>query len=284
MRIFITGPQGFIGKETARQAQIQGHDVMGLEKPFRVENPPWSALEAFRPEVCIHTAWIATPGIYVTSPLNESHRVWGCNLAVGLARLGMKHLISLGTCAEYTPSPHLLNEGNSPINPTSPYGLAKKSFHDDLRGIAALQGFTLSWARVFYPYGPDEHSQRLVSSLIRGFEENQPLLIENPNAVRDYIHVEDVASALLLMAERKVHGTVNIGTGKGVRIGTLESTIARLMNIPFDDKSETMAQGMGEAVVAEIGKLKAMGWTPRYDHIESGLQTYPSLSPKSTNQ
>ena len=284
MRIFITGPQGFIGKETARQAQIQGHDVMGLEKPFRVENPPWSALEEFRPEICIHTAWIATPGIYVTSPLNESHRAWGCNLAVGLARLGMKHLISLGTCAEYTPSFHLLNEENSPIRPSSPYGLAKKSFHDDLLGIAVVQGFTLAGARVFYPYGPAEHSQRLVSSLIRGFEENQPLMIENPNAVRDYIHVEDVASALLLMAERKVHGTVNIGTGNGVRLGTLESTIARLMNIPFDDKSETMAQGTGEAVVAEIGKLKAMGWTPRYDHIESGLQTYPSLSPKSTNQ
>lgn len=284
MRIFITGHHGFIGRETARHARLKGHEVMGLEKPFRMENPPWSLLEKFRPEVCVHTAWIATPGVYINSPLNESHRIWGRELAVGLAGLGMRHLVALGTCAEYAPSFSPLHEENSPLGRSSPYANAKAAFHDDLSEIALGNGFTLSWARIFYPYGPGEHPQRLISSLIRGFAENKPARIQAPEAVRDYIHVEDVSSALLLLAEQKVHGTVNVGTGHGIRLGDLESMIARLMGISFQSAPSLFSRSAADSVVADIGRMKALGWTPRHGHVESGLQTYSALSPQSPIQ
>ena len=282
MKIFLTGQKGFIGQEILSQARYAGHEVMGLERPFRMENPPWGAIEDFSPDVCIHSAWIATPGEYTTSPLNKLHRKWSADLIKGLAKCGVRHVVVLGTCAEYAPSDSPLSEEGSTLAPSSPYAQEKAALHDDLLGMDRESGFTHSWARIFYPYGLGEHPDRLISSLIRGWKSNHPLQLKNPECVRDYIHVKDVASALLLLAIQLYQGTVNVGTGSGIRLGTLDAMIRDRLGVVCPEGANTgasTAKASSDAIIAECKKLKDLGWHPYYD-IKKGIDSYFDFSAK----
>jgi len=278
MKIFLTGQDGFIGSVVSKLAIAKGHEVLGLERPFRMENPPWDAIASFAPDVCIHSAWIATPGEYTTSPLNRQHRRWSVELIRGLAKSGVGHIVVLGTCAEYATSVSSLHEDFSEIRPSNLYAQEKADLHNDLLALRRERDFLFSWARIFYPYGPSEHSQRLISSLICGWETGKPLHLNNPECVRDYIHVEDVATALLAIVESRREGTFNVGTGIGVRLSELEVCIRERMKIP--DKEETSSiskNGSIDSVVADCKKIKSLGWMPRYD-IKSGVASYFSVS------
>ncbi len=275
MKIFITGHKGFIGSEICRQSRALGHEIMGLEKPNRMENPPWDELKAFQPDACIHAAWIATPGEYTTSPLNKSHYLWSLQLIRGLIDLGTSGFVVLGTCAEYAPASVPLLEDTSLELPESPYAEEKHRLHQELKNIFSDSEASLAWARIFYPYGPGEHPGRLISQIIQSRREGKSLQLNNPMGVRDYIHVEDVASALLLCCQRRYHGSINIGTGRGIVLGDLGA----LIGLPGGVMTARMniANSLpADSVVADIGKLKALGWRPRHG-IESGLRTYSKI-------
>ena len=274
MRIFLTGQEGFIGRALSKLAVKNGHEVLGLERPFCMENPSWDAIASFSPDTCIHAAWIATPGEYTASPLNALHRRWSADLIRGLAKSGIDHVVVLGTCAEYAPSDSPLLEEGSPLSPSNLYAREKAALHNDLVRMERELGFTHSWARIFYPYGPSEHPQRLISSLIRGWETGKPLHLNNPQCVRDYIHLEDVATALLFIAEQQLVGAVNVGTGTGVRLGEMDSLIRERMGIPRESSvSLTDSSGLNDSVVADIKKLKSLGWNSQYD-IRSGIDSF----------
>jgi len=89
VKILLTGPTGFIGSAFARLAVGRGHQVAGLIIPAEaipvamppgerltwlrgtLDDAPWDALAAFGAEVCMHTAWITTPGVYLEAPENH---------------------------------------------------------------------------------------------------------------------------------------------------------------------------------------------------------------------
>jgi nucleoside-diphosphate-sugar epimerase len=145
-------------------------------------------------------------------------------------------------------------------------------------------GFTHSWARIFYPYGPDEHPQRLISSLINGWQAGLPLHLNNPECVRDYIHVKDVASALLDIAEQRVAGAVNVGTGLGVRLREIDCLIRERLGIM--DNAACPSAGSGgplDAVIADSQKLRSLGWQPRYN-IRSGIDSFFEIDDRNSNQ
>ena len=119
MKILVTGATGFIGSAFAKLALSHGHEIGGMMLP--TENPPahvpasdkmvwikgtlaelpWREIEAFKPDACIHFAWIATPGVYLEAPENEKHLEWSLNLARRLKGIGMSQFVGVGTCIEY---------------------------------------------------------------------------------------------------------------------------------------------------------------------------------------
>jgi nucleoside-diphosphate-sugar epimerase len=275
MRLFVTGASGFIGSEVCRQAQAAGYQILPLLRPHRLGLPPWKEVEAFKPDVAIHCAWIATPGIYVDSPENFVLKEHSIELFRMLSRIGVSHFVGCGTCAEYAPSEENLAEETSPVGPASPYAQAKHELHLALQRISTECGTGLSWMRIFYPYGPTEHPDRLISSILRGFRSAESVEIRNPQAIRDYVHVSDVASALLHCALRRASGCFNVGTGEGVLLGKLESMVGELAGQPPQaDSMSRVGGGMSnDRVVALTDKLRSLGWSPCYD-VGSGLSTY----------
>lgn len=287
MRLLVTGGSGFLGGALVRRAVAAGHAVAVLTRRVQadsgngvttvigsLESPPWNEIAAFEPDTVVHAAWIATPGVYLDSPENADWQRWSEAFAVGLPGVGVRHLTVLGTCIEYAVTGQPLNESTTPLDPRSPYAQAKVGLNQALERALAGSGMTLGWARIFYPYGPGEHPARLASSLLGRIRSGQPLVLRTPHSTKDYIHEDDVGSALLTLAQDRFEGPVNVGTGEGVTIEAFARLLARLagrpdlVTLPADPVRDPL-----DHVVADAGRLRSMGWKPRVALVD-GLRRF----------
>jgi len=132
---------------------------------------------------------------------------------------------------------------------------------------------SVAWLRFFYQYGPFEHEGRLVPSVTRSLLRNQVAEATLGEQVRDFLHVEDVASAAWAVARSGLSGPVNIGSGEPVTVREIVTTIGAVLNRP-----ELIALGAlpdrasdPPFVCADNRRLvENTGWTPRYG-LEEGL-------------
>jgi dTDP-6-deoxy-L-talose 4-dehydrogenase (NAD+) len=186
--------------------------------------------------------------------------------------------VALGTCIEYQNTGDLLTEDKTPLAPSSTYARCKHELHDHLRSHLSEQHVPLTWARIFYPYGEREHPARLVSSLLARLRSGETIELKTPKSVKDYIHVEDVASALLKLARARFDGAVNVGTGVGVTVETIARRLAELIGrselIKFP---ETPPYDPFDFVVADVTRIQALGWNPQIP-LENGLKRLATVN------
>ncbi|MFA6544086.1 MAG: NAD(P)-dependent oxidoreductase [Limisphaerales bacterium] len=280
MKILLTGATGFIGSAFLRQATAAGHEVAALVRPERLSllpvqtgvrplvgtlvDAPWSEIRDFAPEVCLHTAWVTTPGIYMESPENELFLAWSQGFLRRVVDGGAVHLVTLGTCIEYAMTGAPLSEAGTPLAPSSPYAKAKDALHRWQETEAAAGGVCGAWVRVFYPYGPGEHPAKLATSVVQRLSCGETVTLTSGRSVKDYVFISDVATALLTVVESRARGAINLGTGEGVSVGALAGEIAgqlgrpELIRIIEPARPDPFAN-----VVADATRLRALGWRPR---------------------
>ena len=291
-RILLTGATGFIGKAIARAAVACGHKVLALVRPGReAELPPgtqavrgslaelpWEEVKRFEPTVCVHAAWISTPGVYLESPENESLVRWSKDFMAGARSAGVQHAVVLGTCIEYAPSDSPLIEQSSVIAPASLYAESKVRLWKALQADPVTSGMGLAWARIFYPYGAGEHPQRVCSSICRKLLRGEAIELKTPDSVKDYIHVKDVAEAILRILNMRFRGEINVGTGTGISIWDLAGLIARNVGASGQVKRAPVAGfDAYPRVVADSGRLRSLGWEPAISLEQGTLELCESL-------
>lgn len=291
MKILLTGPTGFIGSAFLQTALRHGHEIAALVRPEKLAatraaanarltwlpgtlaDAPWSDIQKFQPELCLHTAWITTPGVYLESPENERYVDWSLDFLRRASDTGVHRLIVLGTCLEYESDGQILSEDRTPLAPVSRYARCKNALRIALESEATARGVALCWGRVFYPYGAGEHPLRLCSSLIRSIGRGEKIVLKTPNSIKDYINIDDLAAALLAVAENRFFGTINLGTGNGVSVRAVAETIARLVGKSvMMEPSPTNVTGTENPVVADATKLRGLGWQPQ-TNLSAGLET-----------
>jgi nucleoside-diphosphate-sugar epimerase len=115
-------------------------------------------------------------------------------------------------------------------------------------------------------FGPHENPARPVAYVIRSLLKGEPAACTKGAQILDFLHVEDVASALVALLESEVQGTVNIGSGVAVSLRTVFETIGRQL-----DRSTLIQFGAREdsspsyRIWANTRRLaKEVGWVPRY--------------------
>ena len=289
MRILVTGATGFIGSAFSKLALTHGHEVAGMMLPTEsvparvpasdkmiwlkgtLAELPWREIENFQPEACVHFAWIATPGVYLESPENESYLRWSLDLVHRLRGIGTSHIVGVGTCIEYKISDAPLNEERTPVDPTTLYSRCKNALRETLEAESRRDGYGFCWGRVFYPYGVGEHPARLCSSLIAKFRRGEKLVLKTPHSTKDYIYIDDLATAILLTLEKKFAGTINWGTGVGISVRQIADTVAGMLGRPelVEEISPPEKDPLG-FVVADAARIRGLGWQPGHT-LKQGL-------------
>ena len=281
-RVLLTGARGFIGRHAIAPLRARNFEIHTIGRRPTEGIPHHQAdlldpkstaaiISALEPTHLLHLAWDVTPGAFWHSRTNLDWVAASLSLYRSFVAAGGRHVAVAGTCAEYDwTHPHL--DEDSPLHPATIYGLAKHTLHRLLTAAAAADATTIAWGRIFLLYGPHEAPERLVSGIARALLRGEDALTGRGDLKRDFMHVADVAAALVLLLDQSHHGPVNIATGQSTTIAEVVTTIAAQTDHP--DRLRIGARPSPPSEPLELAtsalRLRALGFQPRYT-LESGL-------------
>ncbi len=278
MRVLLTGATGFIGSHVARELLHRGHEVHATVRPSsdrrRIRDlegrlrihPGEMDLVPVEPDAAIHLAWYTVPGKYLSAPENRDCLEASRRL---LARLRCRAVFA-GTCFEFDTRLGTLSE-ESPTRPGTLYAECKDALRREVSARPAS-----AWVRFFYQYGPWEDERRLVPSVMRAVLRGEPANVSPGEQRRDFLHVEDVASAVCAVAESGLEGAVNIGSGQAPAVREIVTRIGELGGRPDLIRLGAVDYYPGEPmlIVADNAKLRSTGWAPRVGLAEGLSGTF----------
>lgn len=287
MKVLVTGGSGFIGQYCLKQLHAKGYEVHAVSSVPRLSTASvqWhqtslldeaqtrAVVRAVKPSHLLHLAWYTKHGKYWTSPENLNWVRGTLALMQEFTESGGKRLVTAGTCAEYDWHHGLCIEGKTPLVPATLYGTYKHAMQLMQQAWCIQNGLSGAWGRVFSLYGPAEHPDRLVASVIRALLRGEVATCGNGSLVRDYSHAEDVAAAFVAVLESGIEGPVNIGSGDAVSLHDLVEKIALKLDassrITYHPPS--LVPGTEPAMLLpDITHLLSTGWQKKFD-LNDGL-------------
>jgi nucleoside-diphosphate-sugar epimerase len=227
---------------------------------------------ATKPDTCVNAAWYTEPGKYLSSLMNIDLQCATLSLAAKLAERGCRRFLGIGTCIEYDTAYGFLSE-QTPLAPGHLYAAAKAGTFLALRHLGLVTGMQIVWARLFYLYGPDEHSGRLVASITRDLLRGDHARTTPGAQVRDFLHVEDAASAICALVHSDVVGAFNIASGCPVTVESIVNQVAAHAGYPERVLLGALPYAPNDPmfICADVHKLiDATGWAPRWS-LSGGL-------------
>jgi len=241
-RVLLTGGTGFVGQAVLRALGAKGVEVTCVVRPGSVEhlngryqvvetpglfaeNTDWWVETLAGIDMCIHLAWYAEPGKYLTSARNLDCLSGTLAMAQGAAKAGLRRFVGVGTCFEYDLAHgHLTTD--TPLDPLTPYAAAKASAFLTLNQFLPLHGVEFLWARLFYLYGVGEDPRRLVPYLHQQMQKGEVADLTSGTQIRDFMDVDEAAELLVRDAFSDRTGASNIASGQGISVRQLAEQIA----------------------------------------------------------
>lgn len=287
-RVLLTGATGFIGSHCLEPLLRRGYEVHAVSRSSREASgadvtwhradllQPGSAralIDRVRPTDLLHLAWYVVPGKLIAAPENFEWVTASLELVRRFAEAGGTRVAVCGSGYEYDWAYGYCTEELTPCVPDTVYGACKHALYELVRAYAQGSALSAVWPRVFFLYGPGEHPQRLVSSVIRALLCDQPAPCSHGRQIRDYLHVQDVAEGLVTVLDSDTRGAINVCSGQASTLRDIVLTIGRLTDREALVQLGAVAARANDAplVVGSNARATALGWTPRYD-LESGLR------------
>ena len=313
MNILVTGGAGYVGSHAARRLDRTGHQVWvydNLSAGHREASLPGRLIEghlhnrdlladvlrSHQIEAVMHFAALALVGESVSDPAryHENNVVGSHHLLEAMRSAGVGRIIFSSTTATYGQPqrvPITEDESQQPINP---YGFTKLVVERMLADYARAYGFGYAALRYFNAAGaspdgdlgedhdPESHLIPIVLQVALGQREQVTIFGDDyptpdGTCIRDYVHVDDLATAHLKSLEQLRPGRgvgLNLGTGRGHSVREVIDACRRVSDRHIEAVIGPRRPGDPPQLVADSRLAQGqLGWTPRYTTIESIVET-----------
>jgi UDP-glucose 4-epimerase len=309
--VLIAGGAGYIGSHTVRHFAQEGERVVVLDNlstghrelvpdqatPFAgVDLKDRAALDAcfreHRPRSVVHFAARTYVGESVADPARyyQENVIATWYLLEAMRAHGCREIVFSSSCATYGEPQRLPIDEDHPQQPISPYGRTKLHMEHMMEDYSRAYGLRFAALRYFNAAGasprgdlgelhdPETHLIPLVLEVALGkrravqiFGDDYPT--PDGTCIRDYIHVDDLASAhllaLRLLRSGRERFVANLGTGRGYSVREVIETAERVTGRPI--QAEVVGRRPGDPPELVSGGTRAaleLGWRPARSSLE----------------
>ena len=288
-RVLVTGTTGFIGRACLAPLRARGYEIHAVHHARAVVDAPpdvrWHAADLLAPDGAaavvaevapthlLHLAWYAVPGAYWTS--RENLRWVRASLALyeAFVAAGGTRVVTGGTSAEYDWTGGVCREGETPVAPSTYYGVCKHALAEVIAADARASALSAAHARFFFLYGPHEYPQRLIASVITTLLRGEVARCSPGTQRRDFLHVADAAAATVALLDSAVTGPVNIGSGDAVTVASIVAQVAAQIGGGGRVELGALPADNPPLVVADVRRLRdEVGFDPALDRARGHEQ------------
>lgn len=313
-KILVTGGAGYIGSHVCKALRDAGYEPITFDNlsngnAWAVRFGPFfrgdlqnkrdldQVFTKYRPDAVIHLA----ASIDLRESLENPHSHYANNVGGTLCLLKsmIDHqvfsLVFSSSAAVYAPPAYLPMDEDHPKGATSPYGNTKWMCEQMIHDFYASYGLAGVCLRYFNAAGADAEANigeahrpetHLIPRLLMTAQKKQPYFTlygsdfptPDGTAIRDYIHVTDLAQAHIKALEwLNVHQrseAFNLGTGQGFSVLQMIQKVEEVIGYPLEIKYENRRLGESAILVADARKAQAeLDWIPVHSDLDSIVAT-----------
>jgi UDP-glucose 4-epimerase len=313
MNILVVGGAGYIGSHAVRFLLAAGHRVTiydNLSRGHREAVPSEllvqgeltdrsklvSLMREHQIDAVMHFAAFALVNESVSDPSEYycNNVIASLELLEAMKEAGVFKIVFSSTTATYGEAETMPISEDAPQQPISPYGFTKLVIERALSDYATAYGFGYVALRYFnaagaHPDGtigedhdPESHLIPVVLQVALG-QRDQITIFGNDfptpdgTCLRDYIHVDDLASAHVRALELIEPGKgicANLGTGRGTSVQEVIEACRKITGHPIPTVMSHRRAGDPAELVADNRRAQELlDWVPKYDSIDAIVKT-----------
>jgi UDP-glucose 4-epimerase len=291
-RVLVTGGAGFVGSHVVDALAARGDEVLVIDdlstgdaanvragvdlRVVDISDGPalGRAVEGAHIDAVVHCAAktkvvqsMEQPDLYRRVIVDGTRNVVDAALATGA-----HDLVNISTGgAVYGETPECANEERE-LRPLSPYG-QHKAEAESIVQRAGLRGVTLRLGNVYGPRQRQDLEGGVIAIFLGAWRDRRPLTIYGDGtAERDYVHVADIAEAVLAALDATATGVYNIGTGLATSVNALVDLLSDVLGPPPHIEHAPGRTGEIQRSCLDVSKAARDGlWRPRIA-LREGLE------------
>lgn len=314
--ILVTGGAGYIGSHIVKELLSRGYTATVLDnlstghskslpagvKLYKADLLDKEALagafEETRPLVVMHFAAKSIVPESINKPLETFHHnlTGTMNLLEAMKKFGTTKIVFSSTAAVYGEPVEVPISESHPLEPTNPYGESKLFIEKIMSRLAdngSLQYISLRYfnaagadseGKIGEDHRPETHLIPLVLAVAAGKKEELVVYgndypTADGTAVRDYIHISDLASAHILALEAllnncKTRAVYNLGNERGYSVLEVIKQVQTVTDKKVNYRLGPRREGDPSTLIAGSGRIKSeLNWRPQNSELENIIKT-----------